>query len=129
MMICELITDKKEIEKRFPQLGSRIRYEQYSFAFACNEELVAVGEIAFEDDQSVEIKMLETLVKRKGYGRMFVAHLRSLPNVVELWGESVPDAVPFWHKVGASFEPSVYEDYLETDEHEEGFLIPFTIKQ
>lgn len=127
-MSFELLTDKKEIVIRVPELENRIRYEEHSFAFLLNGSLIAMGEVAFEEDNSIEIKMLETIEKKKGYGRMFVEYLKTIPGIVELWGESVPDAVPFWQKVGVQFEPTGFQQFIEADEHEEGFLIPFTIK-
>lgn len=130
-MDLHLYTDKKEIIKHAPELESRIKYEEHSFAFLLNNKLIAYGEIASLEDQSLEIKMLEVVEKRRGYGSMFVDYLKMMPGITELWGESLLDAVPFWQKVGAIFDPSSLEEpfyLIDEDGTKEGFVIPFTIE-
>ncbi|KQY90927.1 hypothetical protein ASD24_24320 [Paenibacillus sp. Root52] len=129
-MNIELYTDKKEILIHAPELESQIRHELNPFAFLLNQQLIAYGEIAILEDRSLEIKMLQVIEEKRGYGRIFVDYLKTIPGIKELWGEALPEAVPFWQKVGASFDPMSYEHYLNNnDKNEEGFLVPFTIKQ
>lgn len=125
-----LLTDRAEIIEQFPVFGERVRHwGKDVFVYVVGDEIVAEGELELSpEDRSIEIKMIQTKEERKGYGRKFVNYLKALDGYEELWGESVPDAVPFWSKNGAVFEPTAFNEFMELDEYEEGFLIPFTIK-
>ena len=130
-MDFQLITDKVDILKHAPELEKRIKCEEHSFAFLLNNMLIAYGEIACLCDQSLEIKMLEVVEKKRGYGSMFVNYLKAMPGITELWGESLYDAVPFWKKVGAIFDPGSLEEPLclvNEDGTKEMFPIFFTIQ-
>ncbi|MFF2532511.1 hypothetical protein ACFVS2_26950 [Brevibacillus sp. NPDC058079] len=122
-----LITNRVEIESLSSELQRYIRGMMYPFAFMQNDEVITKGEIRFLEDGSVEIKMIEAIDKGKGSGRLFVEHLKNIENVFEIWGESKPDAVPFWLKMGAVFEPTAFKVFASECEYEEDFLVPFTI--
>jgi hypothetical protein len=123
----QLVTNREEIEAMSDELKKYIAGMENPFVFLQNGEVIAKGELAYYEDDSVEIKMVKTINKRTGKGRVFVEYLKNLPNVKEIWGEAVPDAVAFWSKLGAKFDPEAFEQYLEAEEHEEGFLVPFKI--
>lgn len=121
-----LLTDRTLIFNQFPRFKDH--WGEHIFVYTIGGEIVAEGELKFcPDEQLIEIKMVETIEKRKGYGTKFVNHLRTLEGYNELWGEAVPDAVPFWLKKGAKFEEESFEEYVKFDEYYEGFLVPFTI--
>lgn len=76
----------------------------------------------------VYIKNINSLEYRKGYGKAFIQFLFQECGVKEITGESVPEAVPFWHKMNATFQQNLFEQYLRAyDEELSGLLIPFTI--
>ena len=127
MSNVNLITDRVQIASLSLELHRYICGMMYPFAFMKNDVVIAKGEIRFYEDGSVEIKMIEAIDKGKGSGRLFVEHLKSIETVCEIWGESKPDAVPFWLKMGAVFEPTAFQVYASESEYEEDFLVPFTI--
>ncbi|WPS85691.1 hypothetical protein SMD22_01140 (plasmid) [Brevibacillus halotolerans] len=124
----QLITDREEIELLSNELKRYIYGMDNPFVFIHKGEVIAKGEIVFYKDDSVEVKMLEVVNKGKGNGRMFVEYLKNMKNIHEIWGESVPNSVCFWFKVGATFDPVAFNNFIKEDEHEEGFLVPFTIQ-
>ncbi|WCK57240.1 hypothetical protein PP175_29050 (plasmid) [Aneurinibacillus sp. Ricciae_BoGa-3] len=123
----KLVTQREEIEQLSEELKKYSYGMEYPFVFLKEGKVIVKGELAFMQDNSVEVKLMESIQKRKGNGRVFIEYLKSLANVHEIYGEAVPEAVPFWHEMGAEFEPSVFEEYLATPVHEEGFLVPFQI--
>lgn len=69
--------------------------------------------------------------QRKGYGKAIVEMLRRLPGIQSLRGESVPEAIPFWDKMGAVFAKGEMEEWLNAPDDKEFIninLIPFVIK-
>lgn len=128
-MKMNLVTDEAEILTLPQEVHSYLRGMEFPFAFLVDGIVVAKGELEFDSGEvgSVEVKMIKSVEERKGYGKLFVEHLKSLDEVKEIWGESLPVSVPFWFKMGAKFEESVFNEFIENDEHEEGFLVPFTI--
>jgi|GEM_PF-5616377 len=122
-----LIIDRNYLIQHLAEFVGEYRYSEYPFLFLQDERVLAKGEIVFEADGSVEIKMVESLEPRRGHGRAFIEYLKALPEVTEIWGEALGDAVPFWSKVGAVFEKQAFECFIETNDSEEGNLIPFTI--
>jgi hypothetical protein len=127
MNTFEFITNKEDIESISDELKRYSCGMENPFVFIRNGTVIVKGEMAIFEDDSVEIKMLESIKKRMGAGRTFVEYLKKMPHVHEIWGEALPNAVDFWFKMGAKFDPSSFETYLGTEDHEEGFLIPFTI--
>lgn len=128
-MQLKLVTDEFEILTLPQNVQNYLRGMEFPFAFLMDGNVVAKGELEFDSGEigSIEVKMIKSIEERKGYGKLFVQYLKSLPEVKEIWGESLPVSVPFWLKMGAKFEETSYEEFIKNDEHEEGFLVPFTI--
>lgn len=65
----------------------------------------------------------------KGYGRMVVEHLKKTPGVSCLTGDSVPEALPFWAKMGAVFDWGELERLEDTGHALVGFEISWRNEQ
>jgi hypothetical protein len=125
-----LLTDYQEIVKAVPELGEKMKHYPEPFVFLVNGIATMIGEIRITKED-VCVKMVESLEKEKGNGRQFIDFLKSIPEKEEIWGESVVEAIPFWSKMGAVFNSTLYKEYQEAmkvgEELEEDFLLPFTI--
>lgn len=63
--------------------------------------------------------------ERKGTGREFIRYLFENEKIQVIEGESTPEAVPFWFKVGAIFPKEMFDEFIEDDDFED--LLPFKI--
>lgn len=126
-MNTQLIQDPDMIKEIEPTIWKKYQYSDCPFIFRLDGKTIVYGEAEFEQSE-VYIKMMESIEKKKGYGRLFIEHLKSLPTIKEIWGEAIEDAVPFWYKIGAKLHPTEFERFINQDELEEDFLLPFSIK-
>lgn len=119
------LTDYKEILRFAPDQKDVFDMYEEPFLFAVNGEVVVVGEIEL-GRRVAYIKNMNSIQRNKGYGRMFIQYLFNELQYVEVTGEAVADAVPFWHKMGARFSKIEFDRYIST-QNDEGMLIPFWI--
>ncbi|HDR7922438.1 hypothetical protein [Bacillus paranthracis] len=115
-------------EKVFGDILKNLKNMEHRILYLKNDTPIAYGEAIFEKDGSVYIEYIQCLEKRKGYGSEIINHFKNQETITEIWGESIPDAVPFWHRMGVKFEQSAFNEFIEEDELAEGFLIPFSLK-
>ncbi|PLS19199.1 hypothetical protein CVD28_01970 [Bacillus sp. M6-12] len=125
-----LLTNYEEIKKTVPEMEEKMKYYPEPFVFLVDDIVTMIGEIRITEED-ICIKMVESMDKGKGHGREFIEFLKELPDKEEIWGESVVPAIPFWSKMGAEFNSTLYKQYEESvvngEELEEDFLLPFTI--
>jgi len=126
-MITQLIQEPDVIKELEPSIWEIYQYSECPFIFRVNEKTLVYGEAEIGHGE-VYIKMMESIEHKKGYGRLFIEYLKSMPTIHEIWGESVENAVPFWFKMGAKLNPMLFERFLNEEELEEDFLLPFSIK-
>ncbi|PES55161.1 hypothetical protein CN384_07660 [Bacillus thuringiensis] len=115
-------------EKVSGDILKNLKNMEHRILYLNNDVPIAYGEAIFEEDGSVYIEYIQCIEKRKGHGRDIINHLKNQETVTEIWGEAIPDAVPFWHRMGVKFEQSAFNYFIDEDELEEGFLVPFTLK-
>ncbi|WP_242289161.1 MULTISPECIES: hypothetical protein [unclassified Bacillus cereus group] len=115
-------------EKASKEVLKSLSYMEHSILYLKNDIPIAYGEATFEADGSVYIEYIECIEKRKGHGREIINHLKKQENITEILGEAIPDAVRFWYQLGAKFNKSAFDHFIEEDELEEGFLVPFSLK-
>jgi hypothetical protein len=99
--------------------------EEEDVSIFLNGVVIATGTFLFSP-HDVYIENLEVIEERKGYGKIIVDHLKSLPQIKGIFGESVPSAVPFWFKMGADLNAQDMEDW--DDEDDSDTLIRFKIQ-
>lgn len=73
---------------------------------------ITIDNIEFDEEQ-----------QGKGFGKEVVAQLKGYPGITCLTGDSVPDAMPFWAKMGAIFDWGEMESLGETGHELVGFEI------
>lgn len=114
----KLVTNQEEMKVHYPQFYKDLQYCEHAFIFLWDNKVVATGELEFDSGEpgALEVKMVEVMKKKKGYGRKFIDYLKNFEHVKEIWGESVPEAVPFWFKVGAVFDKGDFETFIQTDD-------------
>lgn len=129
MADMKLITDYQEMMKLVPHMKEQIDIYEEPFIFMLDGIVVVVGELEmWNSGKCVYIKNINSMEYRKGYGKLFIQFLLQQLGKKEIIGESIPDAVPFWFKMGAKFEKQPFQDFLDAEEDEmTGLLIPFTI--
>lgn len=125
-----LLTNYEEIKKTVPEMEEKMKYYPEPFVFLVDDVVTMIGEVRITEED-ICIKMVESMDRGKGHGRVFIEFLKELPNKEEIWGESVVPAIPFWRKMGAEFNSTLYRQYKDAIangyELEEDFLLPFTI--
>lgn len=125
-----IVTDYNELFEIVPELASEKKYEEFPFVFFVDEKPTITGEIEITGDYAY-VRMMRSLEKGKGYGKEFIEYLKKLPNCLEIWGEATLEAIPFWSKMGAEFNDTVYKQYENHLNNgtplEEDYLLPFTI--
>lgn len=125
-----IVRDLEEIKEIAPDIGKTLMFCDVPFVFLVNETPTIFGEIDIGSDDAY-IRMMKSVEKGKGYGGQFIEYLKNLPQCVEIWGESILDAIPFWSKMGAEFNSTIYkeyESYLKNGTSlEEDYLLPFSI--
>lgn len=125
-----IVTDYNELIEIVPELASKMQHEEYPFVFFVDEKPTITGEVEITTDD-VYIRMMRSLEKGKGHGKQFIEYLKNLPNCLEIWGEATLEAIPFWSKMGAEFNDTVYKQYENHLNNgtplEEDYLLPFTI--
>lgn len=87
---------------------------------------VRIGEAIlnrFETCITVENIDIDEAYQGKGYGKKVVEMLKAMPGVNMLIGDSVPEALPFWARMGAIFDWGELEDLEETGHALVGFQI------
>ncbi|MEI3891869.1 MULTISPECIES: hypothetical protein [Bacillus] len=115
-------------EKVSGDILKHLKHMEHRILYLNNDVPIAYGETTFEEDGSVYIEYIQCIEKRKGHGRDIINHFKNQETITEIWGEAIPDAVPFWHRMGVKFEQSAFNEFIEEDELAEGFLIPFSLK-
>ena len=121
----KIIQDMNEIKARFPEYVHVEHYYDDPFIFVANEEVLAKGDMRIEGNTAV-IEMIMASEMRKGYGRMFIEHLKSRQDIHHIEGQSIPLAVPFWYQMNAKFNESEFNEFIE-DEYDEDILLGFSI--
>ena len=123
-----LICDYKEMIKVVPQMEKNLEIYEDPFVFLINGEPVVVGELEiWNKGKEIYIKNINSLEMRKGYGKTFIQFLLRQMGVREIVGEAIPDAIPFWFKMGAKFQEDLFEHFTQEEVLESHFLLPFTI--
>ncbi|MFJ8528374.1 hypothetical protein [Bacillus sp. NPDC094106] len=115
-------------EKTSGDILKSLTYMENRILYFKNDVPIAYGEAEFETDGSVYIQYIKCLKERVGHGTEIISHLKKQEGITEIWGESIPDAVPFWHKMNVTFDKTEFTRFMDEDELEEGFLIPFSLK-
>lgn len=115
MSELRLIQDRKEMEALLP---THWNIFENPFGFTIDGELAVVGELEMYNSKTgVYIKNICSIEMGKGYGRIFIQFLKEQLGVKEIIGEAIPDAVPFWHRMGAKFNKSLFDEYIHTEDH------------
>lgn len=122
----EIIQDMNEIGRRFPKYVHVEDYYDEPFIFVENGEVLAKGDMRIEGNTAV-IEMIMACEMRKGYGRMFIEHLKSRQDIHRIKGQSIPLAVPFWYQMNAQFNETEFNEFIE-DEYDEDILLGFSIE-
>lgn len=77
----------------------------------------------FSDCITIENIDIDEAYQGKGYGKEVVSMLKKMPGINMLIGDSVPEALPFWLKMGAVFDWGELERLEETGHALVGFEI------
>lgn len=85
-----------------------------------------VGEVmlnAFDNCITVENIEIDEAYQGRGHGKEVVELLKKKPGINMLIGDSVPEALPFWARMGAIFDWGELENLEETGHALVGFEI------
>lgn len=113
--------------------------EKHNFLVLDGNEIVGLmqgpfllGHIEYYDDGDNEIfiEMIEVTssFQKLGHSTRLIEKLKEwYPGTVSFNGLSTPHAVSYWQAKGASFEPSTFVEYDETQTNYEGTVFPFSL--
>lgn len=85
-----------------------------------------MGEVMLSEyDNCITIDNIEIdeAYQGRGYGKEVVSLLKNKPGITMLIGDSVPEALPFWNRMGAIFDSVELENVGETGHALVGFEI------
>lgn len=123
----KLICGLDEITKEC-LLGKNIKENlekaEHPFVFLVDGVVCLHGD-AEKNNGSFHINNMWSKVERKGTGRQFIRYLFENEKIQVIEGESTPEAVPFWFKMGAKFPEELFNEFIEDDDFED--LLPFKI--
>lgn len=106
------------------EIQDNLEHAEYPFAFVVDGKMAVYGD-AEEYSSTLHIRNIWSIETRKGFGTAFLHFLFREKMISEIRGESTPEAALFWHKSGAKFASSIFQEFLEVDEFQE--LIPFCL--
>lgn len=117
------ITEMYNLETN-SEMNERLKVSESPFAFFVDEYILLYGD-ADDNGKFFTIRDIWSTEKRKCYGKTFIRYLFEQTSINEIEGDSTPEAVPFWTKMGANFKKDVFDDFMEDEDFED--LIPFRI--
>lgn len=126
-MVIKLVYGLDEIAKECLVEGvikDNLEKAEHPFAFLVNDDVSLYGD-AEKNNGAFYINNVWSKNERKGAGREFICYLFENEKIQMIEGESTPEAVPFWFKMGAIFPKGIFDEFIEDDDFED--LLPFKI--